>query len=82
MGLEASGRRVVIDHRKTAKAKAKLISTDLEKKTSIVQLTIHEGGITKLRKCSWRLAIRCKNYTAIATLSYQSMMCNLENGAP
>ena len=34
---------IVIDHRKTAKAKAKLLSTDDEKKTSIVSLTIHEG---------------------------------------
>ncbi|KRN93441.1 pseudouridine synthase [Pediococcus stilesii] len=34
---------IVIDHKKTAKAKAKLISTDDEKKTSLVQLTIHEG---------------------------------------
>ncbi|KAF0370395.1 pseudouridine synthase [Pediococcus acidilactici] len=41
---------VVIDHRKTAKAKAKLISTDLEKKTSIVQLTIHEGRNHQVKK--------------------------------
>ena len=34
---------LVIDHKKTAKAKAHLISTDDEKKTSIVSLTIHEG---------------------------------------
>lgn len=34
---------IVIDHKKTAKAKARLISTDDEKKTSLVSLTIHEG---------------------------------------
>ncbi|MBZ6526287.1 rRNA pseudouridine synthase [Aerococcaceae bacterium DSM 111021] len=34
---------IVIDGRKTSKAKAKVISINKEKKTSVVQLTIHEG---------------------------------------
>lgn len=34
---------VVIDGKKTSKAHAKVISTNTEKKTAVVQLTIHEG---------------------------------------
>ena len=34
---------VMIDGKKTSKARAKVISTNKEKKTSVVQLTIHEG---------------------------------------
>ncbi|AEV95170.1 pseudouridine synthase [Pediococcus claussenii] len=41
---------VVIDRRKTAKAKASLISTDNVKKTSLVSLTIHEGRNHQVKK--------------------------------
>lgn len=34
---------VMIDGKKTSKARAKVISTNKDKKTSVVQLTIHEG---------------------------------------
>lgn len=34
---------VMIEGRKTSKARAKVISTNTEKKTAVVQLTIHEG---------------------------------------
>ena len=33
----------MIDGKKTSKARAKVISTNKDKKTSVVQLTIHEG---------------------------------------
>lgn len=41
--IERLEKGVVIDHKKTAKAKAKILSSDTEKQTAVIQLTIHEG---------------------------------------
>lgn len=41
---------VMIDGRKTSKARVKVISTNTEKKTSVVQLTIHEGWNHQVKK--------------------------------
>lgn len=41
---------VIIDGKKTAKAKARKISTDIKKDTSIVSLTIHEGKYHQVKK--------------------------------
>lgn len=41
---------VMIDGKKTARAKAKVLSSDKNKKTSIVQLTIHEGRYHQVKK--------------------------------
>lgn len=41
---------VVIDGKKTAKAKARIKSLDLKKHTSIVELTIHEGKNHQIKK--------------------------------
>lgn len=41
---------VIIDGKKTAKAKARKISTDIKKNSSIVSLTIHEGKYHQVKK--------------------------------
>lgn len=41
---------VVIDGKKTARAKCKVLSSDFQKKTSIVSLTIHEGRNHQVKK--------------------------------
>ena len=48
--IQALRKGVVIDGIKTKKAKAKLKSVDKKKKTSIVELTIHEGKNHQVKK--------------------------------
>ncbi|MGP6140066.1 MULTISPECIES: pseudouridine synthase [unclassified Jeotgalibaca] len=43
-------RGVVIDGKKTSKAKARLISQNLKNKTAVVELTIHEGWNHQVKK--------------------------------
>ncbi len=43
-------RGVMVDHKPTAPAEAHILSTDAEKKTSVVQLTIHEGRYHQVKK--------------------------------
>ncbi len=43
-------RGVMVNHKPTAPAEAHILSTDAEKKTSVVQLTIHEGRYHQVKK--------------------------------
>ncbi|EFR31992.1 pseudouridine synthase [Eremococcus coleocola] len=43
-------RGIIIDGKKTSKARAKVLDTNLEKKMSVVQLTIHEGWNHQVKK--------------------------------
>ena len=48
--LEKLRHGIIIDGRKTAPAKSKVLSTDMKKQTAIVSLTIHEGRNHQVKK--------------------------------
>ena len=48
--LEKLRHGIIIDGRKTAPAKSKVLSTDMKKQTAIVLLTIHEGRNHQVKK--------------------------------
>lgn len=48
--LEKLRHGIIIDGRKTAPAKSKILSTDMKKQTAIVSLTIHEGRNHQVKK--------------------------------
>lgn len=48
--LEKLRHGIIIDRRKTAPAKSKVLSTDMKKQTAIVSLTIHEGRNHQVKK--------------------------------
>lgn len=48
--LERLRHGIIIDGRKTAPAKSKVLSTDMKKQTAIVSLTIHEGRNHQVKK--------------------------------
>ncbi len=48
--LEKLRHGIIIDGRKTAPAKSKVLSTDMKKQTAIVSLTVHEGRNHQVKK--------------------------------